>query len=1171
MLLKTAKRSATVAWSPLNDNRGLLAVGTVANAIDDSFETTADLEILQVDFSSGSPKEMPTKGKVKCSERFHRLAWGGQGSGASSMGMVAGGMIDGSIGFWSAGILTGASEGEALVARVQKHKGPVRGLDFNQFKPNLLASGATESEILIWDLTNPQTPNVYTPGAPTQPVSDITSVAWNSKVEHILASTGVSGTSVVWDLRQKRPVISFTDSATKTSRSCLAWNPEIATQVMVASDDDTTPILQMWDLRNAHSPAKTLTGHTRGILAMSWCPFDPGMLLTCGKDDRTLCWNPMAPADAGSSIMCELPSSANWNFDVRWSPKLPAIVSTSSFDGQVSIYSLTDTSSGASGTGSSYVQAPGWLKRPAGAAFAFGGQLASFSKASNGKSAVRLRRTCTEPEFLAQAASLEQAVASSGLREFCQGKIADSGQTEEDSNEWQFLEILFEEDARRRLLDHIGFSAEAVAGEVLALQLKDLKLDEPTSSSSSGASPGKKKAPKVPDSAPKKEDRGKLPPPPVPEPAVEEDPDQPSVDSLFGGALADGADDDFLGGGSGLGGGGGGGGEETSAHLTAAASAEDVASVEHKQEAVVYEQPVVDEAVGACPVLDLAVKRAVIAGKFEAAVDCCFRFGRFADALLLAATGGRELFQKTQERYLELRAGEPFIKVTRCIVNGQLASLVADAEATAWKETLAILCTYATSEEFASLCDDLATRLKNAGDARSATLCYICAGNVDSTVRMWLDRADEASQASSSVETLQRLMEKMCVLLVLDVCKQEEMPPVVGDKFAAYAEALGSQGKLPLAMQYLLRCSGAAGQSVPATVLRERIFNSDARNPYSVPQDQHPPFPFQYHDVGVAPVKAKVVAPTSGGSGVAMQGGTTVQQREYNAVADAFGDAFGAPAPPAPAPIAQVIAQAAQAQAAPLAYQAQAQAGYQAQAQPGYQPQVQPGYQPPQQPQAQPYAQPAQGAYGQAQQAYGQAQQPYAAAPAPSYAAPAPGYAAPAPAYAATAAYAAQYAAQAPAQQQPAAHQATSGYAPQPGQMPPAAPQPIPQQAPPAAAAAAPAAPAVAAPSAHTVTQEEEYIIGAMTALQGNICGAMQAKMAQDVGKRVLGLTDKLKAGQVSKDVGAQLSAWCQAMNRGDIPSATAIQTALTATAWDDHGNWLTGTKRMLDQKKKTG
>jgi hypothetical protein len=30
----------------------------------------------------------------------------------------------------------------------------VRGIDFNSFKPNLLASGSTESEILIWDLVH---------------------------------------------------------------------------------------------------------------------------------------------------------------------------------------------------------------------------------------------------------------------------------------------------------------------------------------------------------------------------------------------------------------------------------------------------------------------------------------------------------------------------------------------------------------------------------------------------------------------------------------------------------------------------------------------------------------------------------------------------------------------------------------------------------------------------------------------------------------------------------------------------------------------------------------------------------------------------------------------------------------------------------------------------------
>ena len=48
----------------------------------------------------------------------------------------------------------------------------------------------------------------------------------------------------------------------------------------------------VWDLRNARAPEKILTGHEKGVLSLSWCKQDADLLLSCGKDNRVLCWNP---------------------------------------------------------------------------------------------------------------------------------------------------------------------------------------------------------------------------------------------------------------------------------------------------------------------------------------------------------------------------------------------------------------------------------------------------------------------------------------------------------------------------------------------------------------------------------------------------------------------------------------------------------------------------------------------------------------------------------------------------------------------------------------------------------------------------------------------------------------------------------------------------------------
>jgi protein transport protein SEC31 len=99
-----------------------------------------------------------------------------------------------------------------LLNTLDKHTGNVSSLDINPFQHNLLASGAGQSEIFIWDLNNSSVP--MTPGTKIQPLDDINCVAWNNQVQHILAST-CAGKCVVWDLRKNESIIKVSDNMSK--------------------------------------------------------------------------------------------------------------------------------------------------------------------------------------------------------------------------------------------------------------------------------------------------------------------------------------------------------------------------------------------------------------------------------------------------------------------------------------------------------------------------------------------------------------------------------------------------------------------------------------------------------------------------------------------------------------------------------------------------------------------------------------------------------------------------------------------------------------------------------------------------------------------------------------------------------------------------------------------
>lgn len=108
---------------------------------------------------------------------------------------------------------------------------------------------------------------------------------------HILASAAQNGSTIIWDLRQKKAWYELRDPAGGCV-SDVAWNPNQGLHLVTSSGDDKNPVIKIWDLRSSTSlPLATLQGHTEGILSVSWCPSDPALLLSCGKDNKTMMWD----------------------------------------------------------------------------------------------------------------------------------------------------------------------------------------------------------------------------------------------------------------------------------------------------------------------------------------------------------------------------------------------------------------------------------------------------------------------------------------------------------------------------------------------------------------------------------------------------------------------------------------------------------------------------------------------------------------------------------------------------------------------------------------------------------------------------------------------------------------------------------------------------------------
>lgn len=237
-----------------------------------------------------------------------------------------------------------------------------------------------------------------------------------------------------------------------------------------------------------------------------------------------------------------------------------------------------------------------------------------------------------------------------------------------------------------------------------------------------------------------------------------------------------------------------------------------------------------------------SIKKALIVGNFEAAVESCIEAGNFGDALLVASCAGGELWTKTQERYFANESPKrPFLSLLSGIVCNQMTEIVSETDLTRWQETLAVLSTYAQAEEYAGLVSTLAERLEESGDAKNASLCYLCALNLQGAMRYYQQRlaASVSSDAFTALSDVMELHKFVVKVSTLSQAAGPELTPEIEELYTKYAKALADQGLLCTASKY---CSGS---SELAGVLRDRLYRSRASERCYAVMGAAPDFPYE--------------------------------------------------------------------------------------------------------------------------------------------------------------------------------------------------------------------------------------------------------------------------------------------------------------------------------------
>ena len=161
------------------------------------------------------------------------------------------------------------------------------GLDWSPVTAGLIASGADDQIVCVWDINRTPHRTTVTPIKQFRKHTSIVSdVSWSSHSPHILASCGDDKLLLLWDTRQSDPTHTITAHSNEVNS--VDFN-KVEEFVLATGSSDCT--VALWDCRNLSVQMAQLEHHKDCVYHVHWAPFSRSILASGGSDRRVCIWD----------------------------------------------------------------------------------------------------------------------------------------------------------------------------------------------------------------------------------------------------------------------------------------------------------------------------------------------------------------------------------------------------------------------------------------------------------------------------------------------------------------------------------------------------------------------------------------------------------------------------------------------------------------------------------------------------------------------------------------------------------------------------------------------------------------------------------------------------------------------------------------------------------------